>query len=186
MLILASQSPRRAELLRQIGVTFRALPAHIDETPLAGESPADYVTRMAVEKARAIHALHPKAPVLGSDTAVILDGRILGKPADRSDGIAMLRALGGREHQVLTAVALAHGPVERALSESRVRFRAIDADEAARYWDSGEPADKAGGYAIQGLGAVFVERIEGSYSGIMGLSLFETAQLLRRIGIHRP
>lgn len=186
MLILASQSPRRAELLRQIGVAFETHPAEIDETPLAGEAPADYVTRMAVEKARAVHALSPERPVLGSDTAVILDDRILGKPADRTDGIAMLQALGGRAHQVLTAVALDHGRVEHALSDSRVRFRPITAEEAARYWDSGEPADKAGGYGIQGRGAVFVERIEGSYSGIMGLPLFETAQLLGRIGIRLP
>lgn len=186
MLILASQSPRRAELLRQIGVVFETHPAQIDETPLADEAPADYVTRMAVEKARAVHALHPERSVLGSDTAVILDDRILGKPADRADGIAMLQALGGRTHQVLTAVALAHAEVEQALSVSTVWFRPITAEEAARYWDSGEPADKAGGYGIQGRGAVFVERIEGSYSGIMGLPLFETAQLLERVGIRLP
>ncbi|RMG36822.1 MAG: septum formation inhibitor Maf [Gammaproteobacteria bacterium] len=185
-LILASQSPRRAELLRQIGVGFRAHPAHIDETPLAGETATDYVLRMAIEKARAVHALYPGSAVVGSDTAVILDDRILGKPENRETAIAMLVSLGGRSHRVLTAVALAHGTVESALSDSRVWFRAIDRQEAARYWDTGEPTDKAGGYAIQGRGAVFVERIEGSYSGIMGLPLFETAQLLSRIGIRLP
>ena len=186
MLILASQSPRRAELLRQIGVGFEAVPADIDETPLAGETAEAYVRRMATGKARAIHARHPDAPVLGSDTAVVLEGQILGKPADREHAIALLRQLAGRTHRVLTGVALAHGRVDYRLSESRVRFRDIAEAEAARYWDSGEPADKAGGYAIQGLGAVFVERIEGSYSGIMGLPLFETAQLLRGIGITLP
>ncbi len=186
MLILASQSPRRAELLRQIGVTFRVEPAHIDETPLADEPPADYVQRMAREKAEAVASRHPQDLVLGADTSVILDGDILGKPTDRAEGIAMLRELGGREHRVLTAVALAGTHQGQALSISRVRFRAIDVDEAARYWDSGEPVDKAGGYAIQGLGAVFVEHIEGSYSGIMGLPLFETARLLAATGLPRP
>jgi septum formation protein len=186
MLILASQSPRRAELLRQIGVDFRVEPAHIDETPRPGESPADYVVRMALEKARAVHSRHPAERVLGADTSVILDERILGKPANREEGIAMLLALGGREHQVLTAVALAGTHPGQALSASRVRFRPIGHAEAARYWATGEPADKAGGYAIQGLGAVFVERIEGSYSGIMGLPLFETAQLLANAGLPRP
>jgi len=186
MLILASQSPRRAELLRQIGVDFRVAPAHIDETPRRAESPADYVVRMAREKARATAAQHPGALVLGADTSVILDDRILGKPADREEGIAMLLALSGREHQVLTAVALAGTHPGQALSASRVRFRPVGHEEAARYWATGEPADKAGGYAIQGLGAVFVERIEGSYSGIMGLPLFETAQLLADAGLSRP
>lgn len=186
MLILASQSPRRAELLRQIGVGFRCLPADIDETLLSNETPEVYVRRMAVEKARAIHALHPREQVLGSDTSVVLDGRVLGKPEGREHAIAMLLDLAGRTHRVLTGVALVHGDIDYALSESHVRFRPIDAQEAARYWDSGEPRDKAGGYAIQGLGAVFVEHIEGSHSGIMGLPLFETACLLRRIGLDIP
>ena len=184
MLILASQSPRRAELLRQIGVDFQCLPAEIDETPLANESAADYVHRMSVEKARAIHSLHPQALVLGSDTSVVLDDRILGKPEDRAHGIAMLLELSGRTHRVLTGVALVHERIEYALSASRVSFRTISPGEAARYWDSGEPRDKAGGYAIQGLGAIFVEHIEGSYTGIMGLPLFETAALLNRAGLH--
>jgi len=186
MLILASQSPRRAELLRQIGVAFRCLPADIDETPLRNEIAKDYVRRMAVDKARAVHASHPEDAVLGSDTTVVLDDRILGKPVDREHGIALLQQLSGKTHRVLTGVALVHHRVDYAVSESEVRFRTIDCSEAARYWDSGEPRDKAGGYAIQGLGAVFVERISGSYSGIMGLPIFETAQLLRGVGLNRP
>jgi septum formation protein len=184
MIYLASQSPRRAELLRQIGVAFRAVPAEIDETPFAGEGAEDFVRRMAEAKAHAIHALHPDRVVLGSDTAVVLDDRILGKPAHREQAIDMLLGLSGRMHRVLTGVALVHGAVGYALSESRVRFRTIGADEAAHYWDSGEPRDKAGAYAIQGLGAIFAEYIEGSYSGIMGLPLFETAELLRTAGLN--
>jgi len=186
MLILASQSPRRAELLRQIGLDFVCLPADIDETPLPGESPEDYVQRMATEKARAVHAGHRTDAVIGSDTTVVLHDRILGKPLDREDGIAMLRTLSGQTHRVLTGVALVHSSIEYALSENRVRFREIGEHEAGRYWDTGEPHDKAGGYAIQGLGAVFVEHIEGSYSGIMGLPLFETAKLLRGLALNLP
>ncbi len=183
MLILASQSPRRAELLRQIGVAFDTAPADIDETRLAHESAHAYVERMAIEKARAMYALHPDYPVLGSDTSVVLGERILGKPRDREHGIAMLLGLAGHTHRVLTGVALVHARIDYLLSESRVRFGPISEQAAARYWDSGEPRDKAGGYAIQGLGAVFVEHIEGSYSGVMGLPLFETARLLRGAGI---
>lgn len=186
MLILASQSPRRAELLRQIGLDFRCVPADIDETPLPAESPEDYVQRMATEKARAVHASHRTDAVIGSDTTVVLHDRILGKPLDKEDGIAMLGALSGQTHRVLTGVALVHSSIDYALSENRVRFRDISEDEAARYWDSGEPQDKAGGYAIQGLGAIFVQHIEGSYSGIMGLPLFETAKLLRSIALNPP
>jgi septum formation protein len=182
MIVLASQSPRRAELLAQLGVTFRQTPAAVDETPAPGETPADYVERMALAKARAV--ADPYAAVLGSDTAVVVNGQIFGKPADRDDALAMLAALSGRDHDVLTGVAVVMR--DRSLyrlSSSRVRFRPVDAAEAAAYWDTGEPRDKAGGYAIQGLGAVFVERIDGSYSGIMGLPLFETAELLRLAGI---
>ena len=183
MLILASQSPRRAELLRQIGIGFQCTPADIDEIPLGKETAEAYVRRMAIEKARAIHALHPQAVVLGSDTAVVLDEHILGKPEDKAHGIAMLLQLAGHTHRVLTGVAVVHKRIEYCLSRSQVRFRSIDRKEASRYWDSGEPRDKAGGYAIQGLGAVFVEHIEGSYSGIMGLPLFETAELLGSAGL---
>ena len=183
MIILASQSPRRAELLQQIGVRFRTQPADIDETALPGESPEDFVRRMAIGKAQAIHAARPDSLVLGSDTAVVLDGHILGKPESREHAIDMLLALAGREHRVLTGVALLGEQTGYALSDSRVAFRAISHAEAEAYWASGEPADKAGGYAIQGHAAVFIERIEGSYSGIMGLPLFETARLLEQADI---
>lgn len=180
MIILASSSPRRAALLQQIGVSFTVLAADIDETPLAGETPEDFVRRMAVGKAQAIHARYPGDIVLGSDTAVVLDGQILGKPADREHALDMLLALSGREHRVLTGVALQHARLEYALSDSRVFFSKLTHAQAGDYWESGEPADKAGAYAIQGHAAVFIRRIEGSYSGIMGLPLYETAQLLAK------
>ncbi len=186
-LYLASASPRRRELLTQIGVVHDLLPVDIDETPRPNEAPAAYVLRLAQEKAQAALArLDPAQPlcVLGADTTVVLAGRILGKPADRADGLAMLAALSGQTHQVLTAVALADARrCEVRLVESRVTFRAIADEEAARYWDSGEPADKAGGYAIQGLGAVFVRELQGSYSGVVGLPLCETAELLAAFGV---
>lgn len=185
-LFLASASPRRRELLTQIGVRFTLLPVSIDETPHAAEAPDTYVQRLAREKALAglSHIEESAACVLGADTSVVLDGHILGKPVDKADALAMLQALSGREHQVLTAVALASeaGCVVRLVG-SRVQFRAITADEAERYWASGEPQDKAGGYAIQGLGAVFVSGLQGSYSGVVGLPLGETAQLLAAFGI---
>lgn len=176
--ILASASPRRAELLRQIGVDFDVSPADIDETPAPAESPADYVRRMALEKARVVR--EPGGPVvIGADTAVVLESRIMGKPRDREHGLAMLARLSGRTHRVLSAVAVLDKRGERlALSISRVRFRAVSVAEAQAYWATGEPCDKAGGYAIQGRGAVFVTRLCGSYSGVMGLPLYETARLL--------
>jgi septum formation protein len=180
---LASQSPRRRELLAQIGIRHDVIAVEVDETPLAGEAPAEYVLRLALAKARAGHGLRPDRPVLGADTAVVQDGRILGKPLDRQDAAAMLAQLSGREHRVLTAVALVGEREETRLSVSHVRFRPIDAAEAAAYWETGEPADKAGGYAVQGLGALFVESVSGSYSGVVGLPLFETGELLRRAGI---
>ena len=180
MIILASRSPRRATLLQQIGVSFRTLAADIDEAPLSGETPEDFVRRMAVGKAQAVHAEHPGDTVLGSDTAVVLDGQILGKPTNREHAVDMLLSLSGREHRVLTGVALQHATLDYALSDSRVLFGKLTRTQAERYWDSGEPADKAGAYAIQGLAAVFIRRIEGSYSGIMGLPLYETAQLLAK------
>ena len=183
MIVLASQSPRRAELLRQVGIAFRTCPADIDETPRQGELPGAYVERMAVAKASAVRQQYPGLPVLGSDTAVVVDDEILGKPRDRDDAVRMLLALSDRCHEVLTGVAVDNGRVAYCLSRSEVRFRKIGAAEAGAYWDSGEPADKAGGYAIQGLGAAFVANINGSYSGIMGLPLFETLELLARIGI---
>ena len=181
MIRLASQSPRRAELLRQIGVPCIISPAEIAESVLPGESPEDFVRRMAVSKAQAIQARHPGDRVLGADTVVVLHDRILGKPRGREHAIEMLLALAAREHAVLTGVALAGRRTHYAVSRSRVWFREITRAEAEHYWESGEPADKAGGYAIQGRAAVFIRRIEGSYSGIMGLPLFETAELLARV-----
>jgi septum formation protein len=182
LLVLASRSPRRRELLWQIGVPHHVAAADIDEQPLPGETPADCVQRLALAKARTV----PPAglPVLGADTAVVLDGQMLGKPADRAEGVAMLRRLSGRTHRVLTAVALvdAHGS-RLAVSASEVEFRVLAEAECQRYWDCGEPRDKAGGYAIQGLGAVFISALRGSYSGVMGLPLFETAALLAAAGV---
>lgn len=187
VLYLASQSPRRRELLRQIGVIHEVLPVEVDERWRAGEPARDYVARVALDKARAGRAaLTPgcSVPVLGADTGVVIDGEVLGKPAHRNDGIAMLRRLSGATHEVLSAVAVAgtRGGAVR-VSTSRVTFRTLTARECAAYWATGEPVDKAGGYAIQGLAAVFVAHIEGSYSGVMGLPLFETAALLKESGI---
>ncbi|GAB3475371.1 Maf family protein [Azotobacter salinestris] len=187
MLYLASGSPRRRELLMQIGVPFVPLAVTIDETPAPDETPATYVERLARDKAAAGLASligDRQAVVLGADTTVVLDGRILGKPRDRDEAQAMLQALGGRGHEVLTAVALAAaGRCEARVVRSRVAFRPIAADEAEAYWTTGEPRDKAGGYAIQGLAAVFVSHLEGSYSAVVGLPLCETAQLLAEFGI---
>jgi len=184
-LYLASGSPRRRELLTQIGVSFTVTSAPIDETPLPDESAVAYVERLARAKAEAgLATLDGAAVVLGADTAVVLDGRILGKPENREDAVAMLADLAGREHQVLTAVALSDGQCCLSVCvSSNVRFRPISPDEARRYWASGEPADKAGGYAIQGLGAVFVTGLQGSYSAVVGLPLSETAELLAQFGI---
>ena len=183
----ASASPRRRELLAQIGVPFVTLIASIDETALPGEPAERYVERLAREKALAgLAALSDPADavVLGADTAVVLDGRILGKPADRAECLATLAALSGREHQVLTAVALASAQrIESRVVASRVRFRPLRAGEAEAYWATGEPCDKAGSYGIQGLAAVFVSQLEGSYSAVVGLPLCETAQLLGEFGI---
>ncbi|MDH0731157.1 Maf-like protein [Pseudomonas sichuanensis] len=184
-LYLASGSPRRRELLTQIGVPFTVVSAPIDETPLPGEAPSAYVERLAQAKAVAGFAhTDGNGVVLGADTTVVLDDEILGKPQDREDFLAMLGDLSKREHQVLTAVALTDGQrsISRCVSTT-VRFRAISFEEALRYWASGEPLDKAGGYAIQGLGAVFVSGIEGSYSAVVGLPLSETAELLEQFAI---
>ncbi|MDH5784802.1 MAG: Maf-like protein [Chromatiales bacterium] len=184
---LASASPRRRELLQQIGVRYELLRVEVPEVRAASESPEEYVLRVALAKARAgteLLAPDDGHPVMGADTEVVIDGEVLGKPRDREEGIAMLRRLAGREHRVLSAVALVRGDeVSSRLSVSHVRFSPIGDDEAQAYWHTGEPADKAGGYAIQGLAAMFVERLEGSYSGVMGLPLFETAQLLAQAGI---
>jgi septum formation protein len=189
-LYLASGSPRRRELLTQIGVPFTAISADIDETPLIDESPAAYVERLARGKAEAGRAKlavsESGAPicVLGADTAVVLDGQILGKPVDEADAVAMLMALSDREHEVLTAIAVLDGQrCESRVVRSLVRFRPISREEAAAYWASGEPQDKAGSYGIQGLGAVFVAGLNGSYSAVVGLPMCETAELLGHFGI---
>jgi len=184
-LLLASASPRRSALLAQIGVAHRVHATEIDETPRPGEAATALVERLARGKAAAGRTQAGGLPVLGADTEVVLDGRVFGKPRDAADAVAMLLALAGREHQVLSAVALAtaDGRVQSLLSESRVRMRDITPDEAQAYWASGEPRGKAGGYAIQGLAAVFISALSGSFSGVMGLPLYETAQLLGAAGI---
>jgi septum formation protein len=180
---LASGSPRRRELLQQIGVVFRVIEAAVDETALKDEAPLDYVSRLAAAKANAgwqRSRTPAAAPVLAADTAVVLDGTILGKPRDRDDALDMLRRLSGRSHEVFTAVALRAGAgLNIKVSRSVVTFRSIDAAEAGAYWESGEAHDKAGAYAIQGRAAIFISELRGSYSGVMGLPLFETAELLR-------
>jgi len=193
---LASQSPRRRELLKQIGVAFDMLPLRavtgrmdVVEIPHAGEAAPDFTQRMAVEKAacgwRAVDARRLlRFPVLGADTVVELDGVIFGKPADRAGAEAMLTRLSGRTHRVHTAVAMQHeGRVEMSLSSSQVRFAELDAAAIGRYLETGESLGKAGAYGIQGRAAAFVEHIDGSYSGIMGLPLYDTAILLRAFGL---
>jgi septum formation protein len=188
---LASASPRRRELLTQIGVPFQVLAIEVDESIGRSEGASAYVSRLADAKARAGLELCrarglPPRPVLAADTAVVLDGEIMGKPKNAEDALSMLARLSGRTHEVLTGVALATQTGSRAASSaSAVRFREITAEEAHAYWNTGEPRDKAGGYAIQGCGAVFVADLNGSYSGVMGLPLFETAELLRSAGVAR-
>src|ERR1700756_2341118 len=166
LLTLASVSPRRRELLEQIGVTHLVSAADIDETVRPGEAPADYVVRMACAKARAVRERGGELPVLAADTIVVIDGLILGKPRDRADCIAMLGRLSGRTHQVLTAVALASAAgLAFGVSASEVGFGRVTPAECAAYWESGEPRDKAGGYAIQGRGALFLARPGGGVSG---------------------
>ena len=195
---LASRSPRRRELLKQIGVAFQLFQLReeagrdpdVDETPGKDETPADYVVRIARTKAEvAAHymqrrALSQRWPVLAADTTVVLDRRIIGKPASNDEAAAMLDDLSGKQHEVVSAIALAfNGRVETAVSESKVWFRSLPHDEIRRYVAAGESLDKAGGYAIQGRAAAFITRLEGSYSGVMGLPLSETAILLAKAGI---
>lgn len=182
---LASRSPRRQELLRQVGVRFELATAGVDERRKPGQSPTDYAIEMALAKARAAAQGAPRdLPVLGADTDVVIDDEILGKPRDRADALAMLARLSGRAHEVYSSVAVVQGGrAETALSVTRVAFGPITPERAAAYWDSGEPADKAGAYAIQGFGAQFVKHIEGSYSGVMGLPLYETCALLQKFGV---
>jgi septum formation protein len=181
-LLLASSSPRRREILNALGLRFSVQVTDVDECPLPGELPEQLVLRLAEAKSRAA-VCGPDDFAIGADTEVVLDDEVLGKPADRGDAIAMLLRLSGRSHRVLTAVAL-RGPhgVKTVLSSTRVNFREISRDEALAYWQSGEPCDKAGAYGIQGLGGVFVSGIDGSYSGVVGLPVFETAGLLREAG----
>ena len=184
-LVLASQSPRRRELLDQVGVSHRVVTVEVDESRLPGEVPAVHVERLARAKAMAGVAAAGGDPVLGADTVVVVDDDVLGKPVDRDHALAMLARLSGRRHEVLTAVALATtvDNIGCRLSVSHVTFRTLGSEEIAAYWASGEPTDKAGAYAIQGRAALFVTRLEGSYSGVMGLPLFETGELLRAAGL---
>ena len=185
-LCLASTSPRRCEILAGMKVRFSVQKVAVDETPLESESPLDMVLRLAAVKAAAAD-VGDDVCVLGSDTVVVLGDEILGKPRDESDAIGMLARLSGRRHTVLTGVALQLAAnIDFAHSHTEVKFREIDRDEARRYWQSGEPVDKAGAYAIQGIGGIFVESIHGSYSGVVGLPVFETARLLQQVGIAIP
>jgi septum formation protein len=188
-IILASASPRRRELLAQLGVSFTVAPADIDERVAPEEAPQDYVRRMALGKAQAGYAqaltagIEPGLAVLGADTTVVIDKCILGKPQHKVDAIRMLDQLSGRTHHVLSAVAVTDGlRIEDRTSITEVSFRNIHPAEAAAYWATGEPCDKAGAYAVQGLGALFVQELKGSYTGIVGLPLYETAELLALFG----
>ena len=187
MIYLASESPRRRELLEQLGVKYQSLSVVVDETADAGEAPEAYVQRLALAKAEAgcqsINPVQHAQPVLAADTIVVVDGMTLGKPRDCADAVAMLQALSGRSHQVLTAIVLLGSQRWTALSTSTVRFRELTLAECRAYWLTGEPADKAGAYAIQGRAAMFISHLSGSYSGVMGLPLFETAALLRGAGL---
>ncbi|MFW6379901.1 MAG: Maf family protein [Halorhodospira sp.] len=183
-IILASRSPRRQELIERIGVGYEVLPVEVDETPEPGEGAEMFVLRLALEKARRGYAAaERRAPALGADTAVVLEGEILGKPAGEADGMAMLERLSGQSHRVVTGVALVDDREATRLSVSQVTFRETTTYERSRYWRSGEPMDKAGAYAIQGRGGVFVEHIEGSYTGVMGLPLYETTLLLDQLDV---
>ncbi len=182
---LASSSPRRHEILTAMGVRFTAAGVDIDETRYAAEPVTDMVVRLAVAKVCAARAaVHRSVPVLGADTAVALDDHVLGKPESEAAAVEMLASLSGRAHKVMTGVALDYaGKIMSVTSVTEVRFREIHYDEASSYWQSGEPRDKAGGYAVQGIGGIFVEYISGSYSGVVGLPVFETAELLCKAGL---
>jgi septum formation protein len=182
-LVLASQSPRRAELIGRLALDFETLPAHIDERYLAGETPPEHAERLAREKALAISARRPGALVVGSDTIVVLDGDVLGKPRDRAHALEMLTRLSGRENEVITGVAVARDArVESAIERVRVRFRALDRAVWEEYVDTGEPMDKSGSYGIQGFGSAIVESIEGDYFSVMGLPVVRMLTLLERHG----
>lgn len=182
MLLLASKSPRRSELLRQLGQPFTQIDVDVDETPIASESPVAYVERLALAKAQAgLSLAQPGDQVLGLDTCVVIDEVILGKPADRSDALAMLSRLSGRTHQVYTGVALVSQEGESSeVVCTDVSFTTLSEQDMADYWATGEPADKAGSYGIQGIGGKFVKQIKGSYSAVVGLPLYETDQLIQQ------
>ena len=184
-IILASSSPRRRQLLKQIGVRFSVLPVNIDESTIDEETPGHRVMRLAAEKSlQGKELAQEKLPIIGADTEVVVDNQVLGKPLDKDHALSMLKLLAGRTHKVLSAVSIRATAHWQTLSVSTVTFRNIAEQEMLAYWNTGEPLDKAGGYAIQGVGAVFVSRMEGSFSGVMGLPLFETAELLGKIGIN--
>jgi len=186
-LILASASPRRRELLTQIGVSFEVVIHDIDERVIAGETPVHYVCRLASAKAAAVASdarVTPDRAVLGADTIVVVDEHILGKPQDEQDAHRMLSLLSGREHDVMSAVCVCRGEHSALeLSRTKVKFKSLSKAEIAAYWRSGEPQGKAGAYAVQGMGALFIESLQGSYSGVVGLPIFETARLLSMFGI---
>jgi septum formation protein len=183
-IILASQSPRRAQLLRMLALEIEAVPADIDESWQPGEDPVAHAARLAREKAAHVAASHPDAVVIGSDTVVILDGVVLGKPQDEADAVRMLLALQGREHEVATGIAACWNGVHSAVERVRVRFRPFGRDVAEAYAATGEPLDKAGAYGIQGFGSTLVERIEGDYFAVMGLPIARLILLLQEAGLH--
>lgn len=183
-IILASSSPRRRELLDQIQVSYEVLPVDIDESHILGETAEQFVKRLAVEKAQAGYQQKPHCFVLGSDTIVVINSMILGKPENKAHAVEILSLLSGNTHQVMTAVAI-HSDEYKAcvVSVSEVEFAELTSSQIEAYWETGEPEDKAGAYGVQGIAAQFIKKIRGSYSGIMGLPLFETAQLLEKSGI---
>ena len=185
-LILGSTSPRRASLLSQLGLPFEVLAPEVDETHFAAEKPVAYVTRMSNEKHAAVsNGLDSGSLIISADTVVLIDDDILGKPVDEQEGFSMLRRLSGTQHRVLTSVTigLPGDKNEQFVIETIVRFRTLATIECEAYWRTGEPQDKAGGYGIQGVGAIFIESIQGSYTNVVGLPLTETAQVLRGFGI---
>lgn len=185
-LILASASPRRRQLLRSIGLDFRIIPAHVDENYLAGESPAQHVRRLSTIKAMAVAQKYQKAWVLGADTIVVIDETILGKPKNKAQAKNMLKTLSGREHKVFTGVTIAHRTLniyEKKVVQSTVRFKTISTEEMNWYTACDEPYDKAGGYAVQGKGAIFIKSIRGSYSNVIGLPLCEVVELLKKYDV---
>lgn len=183
-IILASQSPRRADLLRMLGLTFETMPADIDETYRAGEQPAPHAERLAREKTRTIAARVPDAVIIGSDTVVVVDGEVLGKPGDHDEAVRMLMRLQGREHEVATGIAVCvQGTLRSAVERVRVRFRPFNVALAGAYAATGEPMDKAGAYGIQGFGATLVEKIEGDFFAVMGLPICRMIELWESAGL---